>query len=171
MCDCFNGTHQVQSSFLISINIRGQDIPLSSTITNLSVVPTCFDVHLKHLYKTFYHLKNIVNLHPPTTMLDAEKLSMPLFPPRWDDLNSIFYGIQNKIPHKHQCIQSSAFMLPTKPRNITISHQFISPSSGFPFLPDYLSVYFLTEHKPSCSRICSLQWQLISSIPLTPHIS
>jgi len=55
--------HQLHSSTITCITFSGQNIPLSTSVTNLGVkmdLQLTFDTHIKHLCKTaFYHLRNI----------------------------------------------------------------------------------------------------------------
>ena len=70
--------HQLRSSTITCITFSGQNIPLSTSVTNLGVKmdpQLTFDTHIKHLCKAaFYHLRNIAKLRPTLTLTDAEKL-------------------------------------------------------------------------------------------------
>ncbi len=76
----------VRARFINSITFSGQDILLSTSVTNLGVMDShlTFQDHIKHLCKTsFFHQRNIAKLRPIITFGDAENLSMPLSPPGW----------------------------------------------------------------------------------------
>ena len=70
--------HKLRSSPITDITFSGQNISLSTSVTNLGVKmdpQLTFDTHIKHLCKTsFYHLRNITKLCPTLTLTDAEKL-------------------------------------------------------------------------------------------------
>ena len=70
--------HQTKSFSLNSIPIFDQNIPLSSSVTNLGVKldpHLTFDSHIRHLCKvSFLHLRNIAKLRPSLSQPDAEKL-------------------------------------------------------------------------------------------------
>ena len=70
--------NQVQSSPITHITFSGQNIPLSTAVTNLGVRfdrHLTFDTHIKQLCKTsFYHLRNIAKLRPTLSLSDAEQL-------------------------------------------------------------------------------------------------
>ena len=104
--------HQVQSSLITTISFSGQDIPLSTTVTNLGVKldpQLTFANHIKHLYKTcFFHIKNISKLRPFLSFSDAEKLIHALISSRLDYCNSLLIGIPNKNLQKLQFIQNCA---------------------------------------------------------------
>ena len=104
--------HQVQSSLITTISFSGQDIPLSTTVTNLGVKldpQLTFANHIKHLYKTcFFHIKNISKLRPFLSFSDAEKLVHALISSRLDYCNSLLIGIPNKNLQKLQFIQNCA---------------------------------------------------------------
>ncbi|KAL3048655.1 hypothetical protein OYC64_007248 [Pagothenia borchgrevinki] len=93
--------HQVRSSTITTITFSGQDIALSSTVTNLGVkmdAHLTFEAHIKQLCKnSFYHLRNIDKLRPTLTLSDAEKL-----------VHALLIGIPNKRIQKLQNIQNSA---------------------------------------------------------------
>ncbi|MEQ2226109.1 hypothetical protein ILYODFUR_024245 [Ilyodon furcidens] len=61
-------SHQIQSSSISTITFSGQNILLSSTVTNLSVrfnSQLAFEMQITHLYKTSsYHLKKVSELRP-----------------------------------------------------------------------------------------------------------
>ncbi|KAK5848784.1 hypothetical protein PBY51_008477 [Eleginops maclovinus] len=70
--------YQLRSSTITSITFSGQNISLSTSVTNLGVKmdpQLTFDTHIKHLCKTsLYHLRNIAKLRPTLTLADEEKL-------------------------------------------------------------------------------------------------
>ncbi|KAL3055052.1 hypothetical protein OYC64_017878 [Pagothenia borchgrevinki] len=104
--------HQVQSSTITTITFSGQDITLSSIVTNLGVkmdAHLTFEAHIKQLCKnSFYHLRNIANLRPTLTLSDAEKLVHAFVSSRLDYCNALLIGIPNKSIQKLQYIQNSA---------------------------------------------------------------
>ncbi|XP_010766977.1 succinyl-CoA:3-ketoacid coenzyme A transferase 1, mitochondrial [Notothenia coriiceps] len=104
--------HQVRSSTITTITFSGQDITLSSTVTNLGVKmdahPT-FEAHIKQLCKnSFYHLRNIAKLRPTLTLSDAEKLVHAFVSSRLDYCNALLIRIPNKSIQRLQYIQNSA---------------------------------------------------------------
>ena len=104
--------HQVQSSPITSITFSGQDIPLSSVVTNLGIKMDPhlnYETHIKHLCKTsFFHLKNIAKLRPTLTLPDAEKLVHAFVSSRLDYCNALLIGTPSKSLQKLQYIQNSA---------------------------------------------------------------
>ncbi len=70
---------QLKTSVINSIAFSGQDILLSTSVTNLGVKMDShltFEDHIKHLCTTsFIHLRNIAKLRPMLTFGDAESLS------------------------------------------------------------------------------------------------
>uniref|UniRef100_A0A8C1W0H1 Reverse transcriptase domain-containing protein n=2 Tax=Cyprinus carpio TaxID=7962 RepID=A0A8C1W0H1_CYPCA len=104
--------HQIRSSSITCITFSGQDIPLSSLVTNLGVKfdpHLTFEAHIKHLCKTSYlHLRNIARLRPTLTLHDAEKLIHAFVSSRLDYCNALLIGIPSKSIQKLQHIQNSA---------------------------------------------------------------
>ena len=104
--------HQVRSSTITTITFSGQDITLSSTVTNLGVkmdAHLTFEAHIKQLCKnSFYHLRNIAKLRPSLTLSDAEKLVHAFVSSRLDYCNALLIGIPKKSIQKLQYIQNSA---------------------------------------------------------------
>ena len=104
--------HQLHSSTITSITFTGQNIPLSTSVTNLGVKidpQLTFDTHIKHLCKTsFYHLRNIAKLRPTLTLADAEKLVHAFVSSRLDYCNALLIGISGRSLQRLQYIQNSA---------------------------------------------------------------
>ena len=104
--------HQVRSSPITHITFSGQNIPLSSTVTNLGVkfdTHLTFDTHINQLCKTsFYHLRNIAKLRPTLGLSDAEKLVHAFISSRLDYCNALLIGTPSKSLQKLQHIQNSA---------------------------------------------------------------
>ncbi|XP_061566204.1 uncharacterized protein LOC133420526 [Cololabis saira] len=69
--------HHIKSSPITCITFSGQDIPLSSVITNLGVrmdPHLNYEAHINHLrQRSFFHLKNIAKLRPILSPKDARK--------------------------------------------------------------------------------------------------
>ncbi|XP_078147037.1 uncharacterized protein LOC144542992 [Centroberyx gerrardi] len=120
--------HQVQSSPIPHLTFDNQDIPLSSSVTNLGVrfdPHLTFHDHIKHLCKTsFYHLKNISKLRPTLTLSDAEKLVHAFISSRLDYCNALFTGIPGRSIQKLQYIQNSAARILMRVRK----HEHITPT-------------------------------------------
>nr|XP_055052908.1 uncharacterized protein LOC129438262 [Misgurnus anguillicaudatus] len=104
--------HQLRFSTINSITFSGQNITLSTSVTNLGVKmdsQLTFDTHIKHLCKTsFYHLKNIAKLRPLLNLADAEKLVHAFVSSRLDYCNALLIGISGKSIQRLQYIQNSA---------------------------------------------------------------
>jgi len=104
--------HQVQSSTMTTVFFSGQDIPLSTIVTNLGVrmdSQLTFENHIKHLFKIcFLHLRNISKIRPFLSFSDAETLVHAFVSSRLDYCNSLFVGIHKKHLQKLQYIQNSA---------------------------------------------------------------
>ena len=104
--------YQTRSSPITSIAFSGQDISLSSTVTNLCVrfdLQVTFESYFKHLSKTaFYHLRNIAKLRPTLTLPDAEKLVHAFVSSRLDYCNALLIGIPSRSLQRLQYIQNSA---------------------------------------------------------------
>ena len=85
--------HQIQSSSITSIMFSGQDIPLSTSITNLGVKfdpHLTFEAHIKRLCKnSFHHLGNISKLQPSLSLPDTEKLIQAFVSSRLDYCNAL----------------------------------------------------------------------------------
>ncbi len=79
--------HHIQSSSITSISVSGQEIPLSSSVTNLGVrfdPNLTFEAYIKHHYKTScYHHRVLPNFIPYWPYLMLKSLSKPLSPPGW----------------------------------------------------------------------------------------
>ncbi|XP_032378159.1 uncharacterized protein LOC116693354 [Etheostoma spectabile] len=119
--------HQVRSSTITSINLSGQNIPLSTSATNLGVKMDshlAFEAHIKHLCKTsFFHLRNIAKLRPTLTPADAEKLVHAFVSSRLDYCNALLTGIPEKSLQKLQYILNSAARILLRVRK----HDHITP--------------------------------------------
>ncbi|XP_038561846.1 tumor protein p53-inducible protein 11b isoform X1 [Micropterus salmoides] len=118
--------HRVWSSDIISITFSGQNIPLSTSATNLGVKMDShltFEAHIKHLCKTFFYLRNIAKLRPTLTPADAEKLVHAFVSSRLDYCNALLTGIPEKSLQKLQYIQNSAARILLKVRK----HDHITP--------------------------------------------
>ncbi|XP_071761460.2 uncharacterized protein LOC139916471 [Centroberyx gerrardi] len=117
-----------QSSPIPHLTFDNQDIPLSSSVTNLGVrfdPHLTFHDHIKHLCKTsFYHLKNISKLRPTLTLSDAEKLVHAFISSRLDYCNALFTGIPGRSIQKLQYIQNSAARILMRVRK----HEHITPT-------------------------------------------
>ena len=104
--------HQTRLSPITSIAFSGQDISLSSTVTNVGVrfdSQLSFESHMKHLSKTaFYHLRNISKLCPTLTLPDAEKLVHAFVSSRLHYCNALLIGIPSRSLQRLQYIQNSA---------------------------------------------------------------
>ncbi len=104
--------HQIQTSVISSVTFSGQNIPLSTSVTNLGVKMDShltFETHVKQLCKTsFFHLGNIARLRPMLTIADAEKLVHAFVSSRLDYCNALLIRIPGKNLQKLQYIQNSA---------------------------------------------------------------
>ncbi len=104
--------HQIQTSVISSVTFSGQNIPLSTSVTNLGVKMDShltFETHVKQLCKTsFFHLRNIARLRPMRTIADAEKLVHAFVSSRLDYCNALLIRIPGKNLQKLQSIQNSA---------------------------------------------------------------
>ncbi|KAI2653128.1 putative RNA-directed DNA polymerase from transposon BS [Labeo rohita] len=104
--------HQIRTSTITCITFSGQDISLSTLVTNLGVKfdpHLTFEAHIKHLCKTsFHHHRNIARLRPTLTLHDAEKLVHAFVSSRLDYCNALLIGIPSKSIAKLQHIQNSA---------------------------------------------------------------
>ncbi len=104
--------HQIQTSVISSVTFSGQNIPLSTSVTNLGVKMDShltFETHVKQLCKTsFFHLRNIARLRPMLTIEDAEKLVHAFVSSRLDYCNALLIRIPGKNLQKLQYIQNSA---------------------------------------------------------------
>uniref|UniRef100_A0A3B3TCC0 Reverse transcriptase domain-containing protein n=1 Tax=Paramormyrops kingsleyae TaxID=1676925 RepID=A0A3B3TCC0_9TELE len=119
--------HHLRSCTITSITFSGQNIPLSTSVTNLGVKmdpQLTFDTHIKHLCKsTFYHLKNIAKLRPTLSLADAEKLVHAFVSSRLDYCNALLIGIPGKNIQRLQYIQNSAARILMRVRK----HDHITP--------------------------------------------
>ncbi|XP_016150225.1 uncharacterized protein [Sinocyclocheilus grahami] len=104
--------NQVRTSVINSITFSGQDISLSTSVTNLGVkmdLHLTFEDHIKHLCKTyFFHLRNIAKLRPMLPFGDAEKLVHDFVSSRLGYCNALLIGIPGKSLQKLQYIPNSA---------------------------------------------------------------
>ena len=114
--------HQIQSCPITSISFSGQNIPLSSTVTNLGVKmdpQLNLESHIKHLCKTsFFHLKNISKLRSTLTLPDAERLVHAFVSSRLDYCNALLIGIPSKSLQRLQYIQNSAARILMRVRSL-----------------------------------------------------
>jgi len=115
--------HQLRFSTISSITFSGQNITLSTSVTNLGVKidsQLTYDTHIKHLCKTsFYHLKNIAKLRPTLNLADAEKLIHAFVSSRLDYCNALLIGISGKSIQRLQYIQNRILMRVRKHDHIT----------------------------------------------------
>nr|XP_055058719.1 uncharacterized protein LOC129442564 [Misgurnus anguillicaudatus] len=104
--------HQVRSSLITSITFSNQDIPLSTSVSNLGVtMDSCltFEAHVNNLSRSsYFHLRNIAKLRPTLTLADAEKLVHAFVSSRLDYCNALVIGIPAKSCQKLQYVQNSA---------------------------------------------------------------
>ncbi len=92
--------HQIQTSVISSVTFSGQNIPLSTSVTNLGVQMDShltFETHVKQLCKTsFFHLRNIARLRPMLSIADAEKLVHAFVSSRLYYCNALLIRIPGK---------------------------------------------------------------------------
>ena len=101
--------HQLRFSHITNITFSGQNIPPSTSVTNLGVKmdqQLNYDNHINHLCKTaFYHLKNIAKLRPTLTLADSERLVHTFVSSRLDYCNALLIEISGKSIQKRSALQ------------------------------------------------------------------